>query len=270
LALTADILARLLRREPIGDPVLLLAAHPDDETVGAGALLHLLRDLLLLHATDGAPRDLADARRAAFSSAEEYASCRRRELNDALQAGGVHARTVALDIADQRTSFRMAELARHVADSIKRHHASVVLTHPYEGGHPDHDACAFAARFATLLAARHMTAPAILEMTSYHATPEGGWVSGVFLPNGEAPLTIDLTAEEQARKRAMLDCFRTQADILAPFGPARESFRPAPAYDFRAPPHAGTLNYERYNWGVDGPRWREMAAQAMLSLGLPP
>lgn len=270
MARTTGILAQLLQREPVDDPILLLAAHPDDETVGAGAFLHLFRKLLLLHATDGAPRNLVDARRAGFDTAKAYAACRRKELQEALQAGGVQARAVVLNIADQRASFCMADLAQRVAGHIEQHHASAVLTHPYEGGHPDHDACAFAARFATILAARHVAPPVLLEMTSYHATLDGGWMAGVFLPNGEAAASISLTAQERIRKRAMLDCFRTQADALAPFGTEKESFRAAPAYDFRSPSHAGTLNYERYDWGMDGPAWRELAGQAMLAIGLPP
>ena len=44
--------------------------------------------------------------------------------------------------------------------------AEQVITHPYEGGHPDHDACAFAARAAV----RHSANKAkLMEFTSYHA-----------------------------------------------------------------------------------------------------
>lgn len=270
MARATGILAQLLGREPVTEPVLLLAAHPDDETVGAGASLHLFRNLLLLHATDGAPRNLVDARRAGFDSAEKYASCRRVELSDALRVGNAQARCIGFDIADQQASFCMAELAQQIACHIEQHGARAVLTHPYEGGHPDHDACAFAARMAIILAASRLSPPILLEMTSYHAGLNGHWVAGTFLPNGEAPTVIELTADEQISKRGMLASFRSQMDVLRPFGTERESFRPAPAYDFRTPPHAGTLNYERYDWGMDGPRWRELAGQALLTLGFPP
>ena len=66
----------------------MVVAHPDDETVGAGATLPLFRRLLLVHATDGAPRDLADARAVGFADAAGYAAARRRELDAALAAGG--------------------------------------------------------------------------------------------------------------------------------------------------------------------------------------
>ncbi len=46
----------------------------------------------------------------------------------------------------------------------------------------------------------------------------------------------------------MLACFRTQAAILSHFDRQAERFRPAPAYDFTAPPHPGPLNYEDWGW----------------------
>jgi hypothetical protein len=55
---------------------------------------------------------------------------------------------------------------------------------------------------------------------------------------------------------------------LALFPAGDEVFRPAPDYDFAAPPHAGALLYERFPWGMDGPRWRRLASDARRDLGL--
>ncbi|MEO5568891.1 MAG: hypothetical protein ABIR92_10385, partial [Gemmatimonadaceae bacterium] len=44
-----------------------------------------------------------------------------------------------------------------------------MLTHPYEGGHSDHDSTAFAVHLATgMLLREGRRAPIILELTSYH------------------------------------------------------------------------------------------------------
>ena len=66
----------------------------------------------------------------------------------------------------------------------------------------------------------------------------------------------------------MIDCFGTQRDILGRFELDPERFRPAPAYDFRAPPHPGVLLYETFGWGIRGGEWRRRAAEALDALGL--
>jgi N-acetylglucosamine malate deacetylase 2 len=256
----AELLDRLARREPIEAPVALVVAHPDDETIGAGASLHLFRTLLLVHVTDGAPRNLSDAKAYGFADASAYAAARRAELAQALEAGGAAPALAELGAADQQASLGMALLARKLAALLDTHGAESVITQPYEGGHPDHDATACIAHLAV------RGAMPVIEMASYHAGPSG-MESGCFLDNGEPPIVVALDAAEQARKRAMMDAFGTQRGTLAPFGISHELFRRAPDYDFAAPPHAGTLHYERYDWGMTGPRWRALAAEARAELG---
>lgn len=67
--------------------VAVVGAHPDDETIGAGAQLARLRRLTLVHVTDGAPRNGRDAAAAGFADPRAYAEARRAELDAALAAG---------------------------------------------------------------------------------------------------------------------------------------------------------------------------------------
>ncbi len=235
----------------------LVAAHPDDETIGAGASLRLFDDLLLIHVTDGAPTDLNDARRAGFGTLAAYAAARRSELVAALHAGQAHPRTLALDLPDQGASAEMTPLAFRLAALFAAHGTQVVITHPYEGGHPDHDATALGVHRAV-----RGTGIAILEMASYHAGEDGRLATGQFLPGGGEPVEILLPPQEQDRKREMMACFATQRATLAWFGTQREAFRTAPDYDFTQPPHPGELNYERHDWGMTGAAWRHLAAAA--------
>ena len=247
--------ALLAARRTVEAPVAVVVAHPDDETIGAGASLRLFADLLLVHVTDGAPRSLADARAAGFADAAGYARARRDELAAALDAGRAVARTVCLAVADQAASGAMGEIRDRLARLFREHETAVVLTHAYEGGHPDHDATAFAVHSAcrTMGAA----APALFEMTGYHAGPDGSMETGRFL-SATGVTAVGLDGAEQALKRRMLDCFVSQAGTLAPFGIETEAFRRAPRYDFAVPPHEGALHYERFDWGMDGPRWRSL------------
>jgi len=136
-----------------------------------------------------------------------------------------------------------------------------VITHAYEGGHPDHDAAAFVAAHALQLMAA-VTRPALVEMTSYHGAL-GHFVTGQFLDRADRAVTTRvLTPEQRARKRAMIAAYASQAHTLAAFELDRERFRAAPSYDFTLPPHEGVLHYERMAWPMRGREFRQLAARA--------
>jgi LmbE family N-acetylglucosaminyl deacetylase len=246
------LLRALRQRAPINLPVAVVVAHPDDETIGAGPLLHLLRDMRVLHVTDGAPLNMRDAQAAGFTTCAEYAAARQRELAAAMQEGGVRPEIIVacdLPAADQSASLRLAWLAGRMKTALAG--VSVVLTHAFEGGHPDHDAVAFAVQATGLPR---------LEMAGYHATADGGIEIGRFLPGGEE-IVIPLTAQETARRDAMLAQFVTQRGTLASFLAAAElRFRPAPRYDFTQPPFTRAY-YDGFDWGMTRARWQALAAE---------
>ena len=69
-----DLLHNLLKPET---RAVLLAAHPDDETIGATATLMRLHDVFVVYLTDGAPSD-RKFWPATQKSREEYVLTRRR------------------------------------------------------------------------------------------------------------------------------------------------------------------------------------------------
>jgi LmbE family N-acetylglucosaminyl deacetylase len=242
---------------------LMVVAHPDDETVGAGALLAGIAQLTLVHVTDGAPRDPWFWHAAGVDSRERYAALRAGELERALLVGNVHARRVALGCVDQEAALELGRITRAVAALVDDERPGLILTHPYEGGHPDHDACAFAV--ATALRLCRARAPLVGEMAFYHDA--GGTLrTGAFLGGGGVLHRLD--DDELGRKRAMLDCFASQRQVLARFSDDVERLRAAPPYDFLQPPHAPPLHYERFGWPLDGARFRALAAAALDELGL--
>lgn len=252
---------------------LVVCAHPDDETIGVGARLAALADVAVACVTDGAPADASAARALGFRGRDEYRHGRRRERADALALAGVDAsRIVELGVVDQRASLVLESLTRRLEALFERRRPEVVLTHPYEGGHPDHDATAFAVHAAVArLRAAGQHAPSVVEMTSYHARG-ADLVVGEFLDDaidggGNAVYTVELDATQRALKRGMLDRYASQRRVLDRFPVRRERFRVAPRYDFTRPPHAGRLWYEWFGWGgMTGARWRALAAEALARL----
>ena len=245
----------------------LLCAHPDDETIGASACLSRLRNPTVVFLTDGAPRDPGLRSPRATGSRARYARMRHEEAIAALALAGVSIdRILFLGGVDQEAIHEIALLAERFASLLAQVEPDIVITHCYEGGHPDHDAAALIATVSNRILAREKkNVPEVLEMTSYHLR-DGQCVTGEFLPrnrgqsSGAEELTIELSPDERARKEQMLAAYVSQQTILSRFSVGPERLRAAPAYDFTSAPHPGKLWYESLGWPMTGERWREIAS----------
>lgn len=248
---------------------LIIAAHPDDETIGAAVRISRTRGIQIIHVTDGSPLNLADATAAGFSTREEYAIARREETERALALAGVPQTAVAnLGFTDQQISFQLEELTARILQMISTLAPDIVLTHSYEGGHPDHDSVAFACQAAKKLLEREGGKRfELIEFTGYHAE-SGGIVPYEFVPSAKTlEHRYHLAAKQRQLKLDMLREFKTQTKALAAFmEPQFEPFRQAPHYDFRRAPHSGKLFYEYFDWGIDGATWRDLACDAERAL----
>jgi LmbE family N-acetylglucosaminyl deacetylase len=233
-----------------GQRILVAVAHADDETLGCFS--HLLAaakeagrgDLLILHGTNSTPADLRYALKNGYPNNEEYRAARKQEMLEALATIGLdpdrHWRQ--LDIADQDSPKRIATIRETVAS----YQPDRIYTHAYEGGHPDHDAIAYALHGL----------PNVWEFPLYHASADGTLVVNRFI-SGEAAVNVTLSAAEVELKERMLGCFRSQKRVIANFPIQYEHFRPMRQYDFEAPPHYGRLYYEIRQHGWTWPLWHQ-------------
>jgi LmbE family N-acetylglucosaminyl deacetylase len=234
--------------------IAVVVAHPDDEIIGAGGQLHRWPFVHFIHVTNGSPAALDDARNAGCSCQEEYAQLRRREFEGALQQLWLPVnRSHWLGFQDQDAAFHLLEIASGLRDAFRDLQPELIITHSFEGGHPDHDATAFAVGCAA--------GPIpIVEMAGYHAT-ENGFCSGEFLGD-TGVYARTLSIYEKRQKHRLFACFRSQTRTLSLFGTDTEKFRVSPGYDFSQPPHPGPLHYERYPWRMTSKLWTELVRDA--------
>ena len=236
---------------PLLGRTLVLVAHPDDETLGAGVLLQRMREPIVAFATDGAPRDRWFWSK--YGSRAAYADLRRQEAEAALAVAGVK-RFHFLANPNDRTRFVdqdlflwIPEAMDKLEDLIARTQPEAILTHAYEGGHPDHDTCCF---LATRLASQHNLP--LWEFPLYHRSRVGVLTRQEFMNPVGNEVLLDGTVPEVELKKRMIAAHATQAATLAEFRASLERFRPMFAYDFSRPPHLGMLNYEAWQWPVTG------------------
>jgi LmbE family N-acetylglucosaminyl deacetylase len=265
-------LARLARAEgQIMERVAIVVAHPDDEVIGVGSRLPRLADVHVVYVTDGAPADLDHAGPLGFASREAYAEARAAEAERGLALAGVGSERIhRLGFMDQRASLAMQDVALAILKTLRALRPEVVITHPFENGHPDHDATALAVHLACgRLRETGGTVPLLIEFASYH-DPDGTGTTAVqsFLPADVPAIAVPLGEGEQELKRRLFAAHASQVHVLEGFPTDRECYREAPAYDFLAAPHAWRPLYETLFDTMTRERWQRLAAETLARFGV--
>jgi N-acetylglucosamine malate deacetylase 2 len=246
----------------------LIIAHPNDEIFGSGCLISKLPKVQILHISDGAPRTQAEAVAAGFKTISDYTKARKEECISALELARIGTDQVfELNLPQFTAPLQLVELSTAILAFLQKTAPQIVLTHAYEGGHPDHDATAFATHAAIrLMKQSGLKPPVIFEMALYPGSKGLSKVPEFLHSPARESTTLVLDTRAQELKRRMFGRCKTQKQILerSPLGP--EKFRQAPGYNFQEPPHDGLLHYEKFDWGMTGKEWRILAAEATKQL----
>ncbi len=193
--------------------LLVLAPHPDDETLGCGATVirTLLRggDVLVLAATDGRSS-------VAEVDPKVMAATRRRELAAATEVLGLSPEQVRiLGFPDGELSRHEDSLAASLAAVVRSWQPASVLVSAVCDPHPDHAALGRAARRA--MAGQQ---GALFEYMVWGWVNPTRWLLGTrsFRNGGAARVSRAVTVRTEgvlATKREALRCHRSQYGLLA-------------------------------------------------------
>ena len=221
-----------------GERVLVLAVHPDDESLGAGGLIQLAlargAEVRVIFITDGDnnpwPQRFLERRwRIGAGDRRRWGARRAVEARAALACLGVPPENVAFwhypdqGLTDLLLAGGDALISQLVAELLARP-PQLLIAPSLSDLHPDHSACAVLLNFAL---ARAQLPPAqrgrLLEYQVHcsEAEPPGGSVE------------IDLSPDQVERKRQAILCHATQMALsrgrFVAFAQATEVFLPPPA-----------------------------------------
>jgi len=213
--------------------LLAFVAHPDDETLGCGFLLQRAPSALVVYAVDGAPAGYGFERK--FGTLKNYSELRFKEAGRALSCvpncSLQRLQTLAGDYYPDRHLFQSLEPAAISLVSIaKKFSPDAIVSHAFEGGHIDHDACSFLAKHAAnTLPVKHF------EFPLYWQKENGQDVFQTFRNPQENEIVLNPSETEIQTKNVMLAQYETQRETVAVFASKQERFRLAPLYDYAHP-----------------------------------
>lgn len=183
--------------KPPAGPVVVVAAHPDDETFGAGGLIHSCahagHQVAVITVTDG---------EGARTDLPEAGAVRRREMRAALSClSGRYIQWHRLGLPDGNVATHEASIERAIKTRLPTGGATLVA--PFEhDGHADHEAVA---RVCMSLGRRRNMAVLRYPIWAWHQCVPGAWHDKEFV-------RFELSAAAQVAKARAIRCFASQLD----------------------------------------------------------
>jgi LmbE family N-acetylglucosaminyl deacetylase len=204
--------------------VLAIVAHPDDETIAFGGMLQRSTASLVIFAVDGAPPNYGFEKR--FGSLRTYSDLRFREASRALGLiSNCSFRRLAREngswFVDQHLFLELPEAYSSLCRIAREFSPDLVVSHSFEGGHLDHDACHVLAKRLVM-----DNGIASLEFPLYWRSANGRDAIQQFRGSHNGEFALRLSPLELAVKKRMIAEYRTQQNLVSVFSLESERFRP--------------------------------------------
>jgi LmbE family N-acetylglucosaminyl deacetylase len=202
--------------------LLVFVAHPDDETIACAGLLQRVPLSLVVFAVDGAPSGYGFERK--FGTLRNYSEERFKEAERALSylPSGSFERLKSPrgEYFPDRQLFENLQAANSLLSIVQLFSPDTIVSHAFEGGHIDHDACSF---LANHVAQAHSLIH--LEFPLYWKAADGRDVFQKFRATCREEICLNLSEGELVIKNKMLSEYKSQSDIVATFPPPDTTLR---------------------------------------------
>jgi N-acetylglucosamine malate deacetylase 2 len=203
--------------------VLIFVAHPDDESIACSGLLQRAAASLVVYAVDGAPPHYGFEKK--FGSLQRYSDARFVEASRALSfVPRCSIRRLSRQdgtwFLDQHLFLELPDAFASLVRIAREFSPDLLVSHAFEGGHLDHDACHILAK-CTARALKLQN----LEFPLYWRSPNGRDVFQQFRSSREGEFALQLSQEEIQVKRRMLSEYRSQQKLTSIFRLDPERFR---------------------------------------------
>lgn len=225
-----------------GRHILLLVPHPDDEIVACFAVLRRAQaegaKIHALYLTHGC---ISQETRWPWDRKKHDWHVARRRVEAEQAARQLELIPVGWSHRPARSLWQhMISVKDEIVSAIDKHAIDQIWVSAYEGGNPDHDA-------VNAITSTLTSKVSVLEFAEYNFA-SGRARSQEFPALNGTEKTITLDKTEQEQKKQALKLYVSEQCNLGYVKTERECFRPLANYDYRQPPHTGTLWYARFRW----------------------
>ncbi|MEC8265406.1 MAG: PIG-L family deacetylase [Pseudomonadota bacterium] len=221
--------------------ILLVVPHPDDEIVGLFTIIkRILRKekIFIFFLTNG----VIDKKSLWFwerKTHEEKIKIRISEMKKSLNTLGIK-KYFLQNISTRMLKENIEITFEKISEIKKKYKIDTIFCPAYEGGHQDHDV-------ANFICSRFKNKCKVYEFAEYNFFDNRIRSNNFFIPSKKDNI-IFLTNTEKKEKKRTLEIYKSESSNLNYISFEKESYRELYEYDYKLPPHRGTLFYRRFSF----------------------